>query len=124
MLDVNKKTIFRIFLGVAACIVLYWLLNERESVRSVIGSGLNIISPFITGGCIAFILNVPMRFFENKLEMISGPGLRRTVALLLTFISVALVLGGVFLLLIPQLVETVELLIPAVYDFLLDLGVY
>lgn len=124
MLDVNKKTIFRIFLGVAACIVLYWLLNERESVRSVIGSGLNIISPFITGGCIAFILNVPMRFFENKQEMISGPGLRRTVALLLTFISVALVLGGVFLLLIPQLVETVELLIPAVYDFLLDLGVY
>lgn len=124
MVDVNKKTIFRIFLGVAACIVLYWLLNERESVRSVIGSGLNIISPFITGGCIAFILNVPMRFFENKLEMISGPGLRRTVALLLTFISVALVLGGVFLLLIPQLIETVELLIPAVYDFLLDLGVY
>ena len=124
MLDVNKKTIFRIFLGVAACIVLYWLLNERESVRSVIGSGLNIISPFITGGCIAFILNVPMRFFENKQEMISGPGLRRTVALLLTFISVALVLGGVFLLLIPQLIETVELLIPAVYDFLLDLGVY
>ena len=124
MVDVNKKTIFRIFLGVAACIVLYWLLNERESVRSVIGSGLNIISPFITGGCIAFILNVPMRFFENMLEMISGPGLRRTVALLLTFISVALVLGGVFLLLIPQLIETVELLIPAVYDFLLDLGVY
>ena len=124
MLDVNKKTIFRIFLGVAACIVLYWLLNERESVKIVLDTGLNIISPFITGGCIAFILNVPMRFFESKLGVINGPGLRRTVALLLTFIAVALVLGGVFLLLIPQLVETVEMFIPAVYDFLLDLGVY
>lgn len=124
MLEVNKKTIFRIFLGTAACIILYWLLNERESVRVVMSAGLDILSPFITGGCIAFVLNVPMRFFENKLTKINGAGMRRTVALLLTFVSVAIVLGGVFLLLIPQLIETVELFLPAVYDFLLDIGVY
>lgn len=120
----NKKTIFRIFLGTAACIILYWLLNERESVRVVMSAGLDILSPFITGGCIAFILNVPMRFFENKLTAINGDGMRRTVALLLTFVSVAIVLGGVFLLLIPQLIETVKLFLPAVYEFLLDIGVY
>lgn len=124
LLEVNKKTIFRIFLGTAACIILYWLLNERESVRVVMSAGLDILSPFITGGCIAFVLNVPMRFFENKLTKINGAGMRRTVALLLTFVSVAIVLGGVFLLLIPQLIETVELFLPAVYDFLLDIGVY
>ena len=107
LLEVNKKTIFRIFLGTAACIILYWLLNERESVRVVMNAGLDILSPFITGGCIAFILNVPMRSFDNKLTKINGAGMRRTVALLLTFISVAIVLGGVFLLLIPQLIETV-----------------
>lgn len=124
LLEVNKKTIFRIFLGTAACIILYWLLNERESVRVVMSAGLDILSPFITGGCIAFILNVPMRFFENKLTAINGDGMRRTVALLLTFVSVAIVLGGVFLLLIPQLIETVKLFLPAVYEFLLDIGVY
>ena len=120
----NKKTIFRIFLGVAACIILYWLLNERESVKHVLDAALDILSPFITGGCIAFILNVPMRFFENKLTRIEGIGLRRTVALLLTFIAVAIVLGGVFLLLIPQLITTVEMFIPAVYDFTQEIGVY
>lgn len=124
MFEVNKKTIFRIFLGVAGCIILYWLLNERESVKVVIGAGINVISPFITGGCIAFIANVPMRYFENKLGRIQSAGLRRTVALLLTFVAVAIVLGGVVLLLIPQIAETVELFIPAVYDFLLDVGVY
>ena len=82
------------------------------------------MSPFITGGCIAFILNVPMRFIENKLSRIAGAGLRRAVALILTFIAIAIVLGGVFLLLIPQLVETVEMFIPAVYDFFMELGVY
>ena len=124
MFEISKKTIFRIFLGTAACIMLYWLLNERENVKHVLDTALNILSPFITGGCFAFILNVPMRFFENKLTKITGPGLRRTVALLITFVAVAIVLGGVFLLLIPQLIETVELFLPAVYDFLLEIGVY
>lgn len=124
MFEVNKKTIFRFFLGAAGCIVLYWLLNERDSVKHVLGAFLDILSPFITGGCIAFIANVPMRFFENKLIKIGNPGLRRTIALVLTFIAVALVVGGVVLLLIPQIVETVELFVPAVYDFLLKLEVY
>lgn len=124
MFEVNKKTIFRLFLGVALCIILYWLLNERESVKVVCNAALNVLSPFITGGCIAFIANVPMRFFENKLIKIKAPGLKRTIALILTFIAVALVLGVVFLLLIPQLVETIETFIPAVYDFMQEVGVY
>ena len=114
----------RIFLGAAGCIVLYWLLNETENVKRVLGAVLDILSPFITGGCIAFILNVPMRFFENKLTKIEAVGMRRAVALLLTFVAVALVLGGVFLLLIPQLVETIEAFIPAVYEFMQEAGVY
>lgn len=124
LLDVNKKTLWRIFLGTAGCIILFWLLNERESVKVVSGALLNILSPFITGGCIAFILNVPMRFFENKLVKIEAAALRRTVALVLTFICVILVVGGVVWLLIPQIKETIELFIPAVYDFFTDLGVY
>lgn len=124
LLDVNKKTLWRIFLGTAGCIILYWLLNERENVKLVFSAALDILSPFITGGCIAFILNVPMRFFENKLVKINSHSLRRVVALLVTFVAVALVLGIVFLLLIPQLTETIESLIPAVYDFMQEAGIY
>ena len=122
MFEVNKKTLFRIFLGAAGCIILYWLLNERENVKVVFNTVLDILSPFITGGCIAFVLNVPMRFFENKLLKISGEGLRRAIALFLTFVAVILVLGGVFLLLIPQIVETTKLFLPAVYDFVLEIS--
>lgn len=124
MFEVNKKTIFRFFLGAAACIVLYWLLNEHESVKLAWSTLLNILSPFILGGCVAFIANVPMRFFEGKLTKIQSFGLRRAVALVLTFIAVAIVLGGVFLLLIPQLVETIENFVPAVYEFLTKMGVH
>ena len=124
MFEVNKKTLFRIFLGTAACIILYWLLNERENVKHVWSNILNILSPFILGGCLAFIANVPMRFFENKLLKVENPGFRRAIALILTFIAVAIVLGGVFLLLIPQLIETIENFVPAVYDFLMEMGVH
>ena len=124
MFEISKKTIFRIFLGVASCIILRWLLSERESVKHFLDTFLDIMSPFIIGGCIAFIANVPMRFFENKLVKIEQAGLKRTIALLLTFIAVAIVLGGVFLLLIPQLVKTIEVFIPAVYEFLLDVEGY
>ncbi len=124
LFEISKKTLFRIFLGTASCIVLYWLLNERESVKHVVNTVLNILSPFILGGCVAFIANVPMRFFENKLTKIQNPGFRRAVALIFTFVAVAIVLGGVFLLLIPQLIETIENFIPAVYDFLMELEVY
>ena len=124
MFEVNKKTLFRIFLGAAGCIILYWLLNERDSVKVVLGAALDILSPFIIGGCIAFVANVPMRFFENKLIKIKGAGFRRAIALILTFIAVSIVLGGVFLLLIPQLVKTVEIFIPAVYDFMQELEVH
>ena len=123
MFEINKKTIFQIFLGVAACIILRWLLSERENVKHFLDVFFDILSPFIIGGCIAFIANVPMRFFENKLVKIEQPGLKRAVALIITFVAVAIVLGGVFLLLIPQLIETIEMLIPAVYDFFLELGV-
>jgi predicted PurR-regulated permease PerM len=53
-----------------------------------------------------------MRAFEKLLSKIKKPGLRRGVALILTFIAVFLVLTVVFVLLIPQVAETVRTLVP------------
>lgn len=120
MIELNKKTLRRIFLGVCACIVVYWLLHETASVGNVLNVFLGIFSPFITGACIAFVLNVPMRSFERILGKIKHAGLRRFLALVLTVIAVLLVLTVVCLLLIPQVIETVQILIPKVTDFLIS----
>ena len=37
MIELNKKNLERIFFGVAACIILYWLLHETERVQQVLG---------------------------------------------------------------------------------------
>ena len=108
-MELNGKTLRRIFLGVAGCIVLYWLLHETERLLSVLGFVTKMLSPFIVGSALAFVLNVPMRSIEdNLLKKIPKKGLRRAIALILTLIAVALLLFGIFALLIPQLIDTIE----------------
>ena len=110
-MEVNKKTLRNIFLGVAGCILLYWILHETDRVMGFLRIGFGILSPFFVGAAMAFVLNVPMRSIERHLTKIKKDGLRRAVALILTVICVLLVLYGVIYLLIPQVSDTVESLI-------------
>lgn len=122
MLDLNKKTLRRIFWGVCGCIVLYWLLHDAERVKSFFNTVSGVIAPFVIGGVLAFILNVPMRAIENTaLKKNSSAKLKRVIAVFLTFIALLLVIVVVFWLLIPQIIKTVNSLIPALSDFFLRL---
>ena len=107
-MELNKKAIRTIFFGVAGCILLYWILHETERVTAAYKVIAGVLSPFVIGAVLAFILNVPMRCFERMLGGIKQPTLRRVVALLLTILAVLLVLTVVFSLLIPQVIETAE----------------
>ena len=117
MFELNKKTVRNIFVVVAAGIVLYWILHETERVKSVYAVVKSIFSPFVFGAGIAFILNVPMRAFESILKNVKNEKWRRVIAVLLTFVAVLLVLTVVCLLLIPQLVDTVQSLVPSLIEF-------
>lgn len=117
MFELNKKTVRNIFVVVAAGIVLYWILHETERVKSVYAVVKSIFSPFVLGSAIAFILNVPMRAFEGVLKKVENEKWRRVIAVLLTFVAVLLVLTLVCSLLIPQLVDTVQSLVPSLIEF-------
>ena len=116
-MEINKKTLRNIFIGVAACIFLYWLLHETERIKAVWLAVSNVISPFVTGAAIAFVLNVPMRAIERPLKGIKKLGLRRAIAIVLTLLVVALVLTGVVYLLVPQMIITIESLIETIPGF-------
>ena len=116
-MHIDKKTFRNLFLIAAGCIILYWVLHEFERVKAVFGYISNIISPFVLGASLAFILNVPMRSIENMLVKVGNQTLRRVLALVLTLLAVLLVISLVFWLLIPQLAETVQALVPKLYAF-------
>lgn len=102
----DKKKYAVIFGGIAGCILLYWVLFQTERLVLAYTTVKAVLSPFLVGAVLAFILNVPMRGFENLLRNIKKPGVKRPVALLLTVLSFLLVLALVFGLLIPQILET------------------
>lgn len=122
-MNISRKTLRKCFFGIIGCIVFYWLLFDTERVSAVWQFIKAMISPFVIGAGIAFVLNVPMRGIENRLHRINSLGLRRAIALLLTFFCVLLVLFLVLQLLLPQLVRTGDKLVnqwPVFYEGIQD----
>lgn len=110
-MHIERKTLRNIFIGVGACILLYWLLHETERVKSVYHFIMNIISPFLVGAAIAFVLNVPMRGIERCTGFVKNRSLRRVISVILTFVFLGLVLFFIVKLLLPQIIETIQILI-------------
>lgn len=119
-LQIEKKTLKNVFLGVAACIILYWLLHETDRVKGVYTFVRNMLSPFIIGSVLAFICNVPVRAIEGKFTFIKKEKLRRLTAVSITSAVIILILALVFWLLIPQLSNTVQVLLPRLYSFVVN----
>ena len=116
-MQIDKKTLRYLFAAGIGCIVVYWLLHETERFATVWSAVSNMLMPFVIGAALAFVLNVPMRRIERYLKCIPGDGLRRVIAILLTFVFIVLVLVGVVNLLLPQITDTVQSLVPKVVDF-------
>lgn len=119
-MHIEKKTLRNVFIGVISCIVLYWILHETERFKTVFSIFMGVVSPFVLGAGLAFVLNVPMRAIEGLFTRVDNLKLRRLIAVLLTFIAVLLVLTLVFVLLIPQLSNTIQSLIPKLYTFVIN----
>ena len=118
-MQIDKRTIRNLFFLAIGCIFFYWLLHETDRVRTLWDAASGVLSPFVIGAALAFIFNVPMRAIERRLNVIKSSGGRRTAAIVLTFVSIILVIIGVFRLLVPQITETITILIPKLTDFFL-----
>ena len=116
-MKIDKKTIYRIFGCVLGCIAFYWLLHETDRVKEFAQYLGDIFAPFVFGGVLAFVLNAPLRAIESKLKFIKGDKMKRVAAILLTLLAIVLVVFGVVMLIIPQISDTLELLIAQMPGF-------
>ena len=105
-MQLDKKTIRTLLLMAGFCIVLYWALQNLDRVSGILGGLWGLVSPFVLGGSLAFILNVPMRAIERKLPK-KMTRFRRPAALTLTLLAVVGAMALVLLLIIPQLGRTI-----------------
>ena len=105
----NNKDIKKVRNLVISAILLYLGVQHINVVLQVLGNLFGMISPFVLGGGIAFILNVPMNGIEKLLAKASHgrKNYTRPLSLILTIISVILVIIIVFFVVIPELSATI-----------------
>ncbi len=108
------------FLFAVAVIAVYKTFDNFNSIWAFIGTLLDILSPFVVGFGIAFMLFAPSRYIENKLLQSKNRFLKRGARL----IAVAVVYIALFLIIGALLVFALPALVRALIDFLRTLPGY
>jgi len=104
-MEFKKETLKQIrglILFTAVVIVCLW---KFDTVIAVLRFVLNVVYPFLLGGAIAFVLNVPMNFVECHICK-TKTKYARGISLMVVLLGVAGILALVLFGLIPQLADT------------------
>ena len=124
IMDLSKisiKKIRELIVFTALLVVALW---KFDVVLGVLKTIWDIIFPFVLGGAIAFLTNVPMSFLEKKIfENVKKKNkivrkLKRPISLILTIVLVVGVIALVMFGVIPQLTRTMGTLVTSINDFI------
>ncbi|MBQ3091576.1 MAG: AI-2E family transporter [Clostridia bacterium] len=118
MEDKMKESI-RKYAGLAICLFsLFLAITYWEAAAGFLALLLGAARPLILGGVIAYIVNLLMRLYEDKLlGRVKGKtalALRRPLCILLALASVALLLVVLVWMILPELWASIQLLVSEV----------
>lgn len=123
-MNLDKETIKKIRGLILFTILVLVLLWNYKVIFSAIGFLWKVILPFVVGGAIAFVLSVPMNFFERKIFGKAKEAgkkwakkLARPISMIITIITVIGVIAVVMLVVIPQLANTIMNLGKTIQEF-------
>ena len=122
----NIKKLRGLIVFTAVLIAAFW---QYKVVIESVGVILTIILPFLIGGAIAFVLNVPMSFIEKKLfkkkdDEDKKSGGARLTSLILTILFVIGIIAVVVFVVFPKLGSTLISLGKSLQEFLLEAQIW
>lgn len=114
-MDLNRLNTKRILSMVALITVMILAIVHVMDILQWAKTAVALLTPFFLGGAIAFIVNVPMRFLEEKLFVkIEYPWFKkseRTIALLLSLTIIFALFSLVAVVVVPQLIDALTLFV-------------
>lgn len=114
-MELNKENIKKIIGIIAFGIGFYWILNNLDGALSFINKLFKLLFPFILGGMLAFVLNIPMTKIENfikkKQKKKKSKLPVRTISIVLSLVLFIVFIAIIAFLLIPELVDNIRLLL-------------
>ena len=113
----NKRSLLII---ITCGILFYWGLNHLSVFLGILKQLLGVVSPFLMGGAIAFVLNVPMKNIEKRLLSVfkEKKMLLRAVSILASFLLALGIVVFVVMMVIPALIDTLVQLNAGIPRFL------
>lgn len=124
-MDLNKHNLKKIRGLILFTIFVLVALQNYGILFAGLKLLISILTPFLVGGLIALILNIPMNFYERKLfterKYANKKGVKkiaRPVAFLLAILSVLAVIAIVVFVVLPELGNTVISLAKVLQEFL------
>ena len=104
----------------ASIIIAIYSLSQNLQYAGVIVSWfINVSSPLLIAGVIAFIINIPMTRFENLISKVSGNNKKigiysRGISLILSFFCIIAFISLMLSIVIPEVLNTFSLLASAI----------
>jgi len=127
-MELNKKNMKKLVILITFGIGLFWLLDSIPAIWDFISHVLNLLFPFILGGVIAFILNIPMKKIENFIKSrIKNKKSKLPIRTISITLSLVMFIGIILLicfLLIPELIENIQLLLKNIPAFINEAEVW
>ena len=111
-MEISKATMKKLMLLITFTVLLLVGVQHLDIVLNTLRVLWGILFPLVLGGAIAFVLNVPMHFLEEKLFTSTrkkkkiSPALARCLSLLLTFVLLIAVFLLLVLVIVPQLLDS------------------
>ena len=123
-MELSKKTVKRILLIITFTVLLIWAIYNHKLLFKYIGELYSLISPFVIGLCIAYVVNVIMRPIERLwLKLLSKckgkwvEKMKRPICLLLSILLVIGIILAVIFIIMPELSDSVSSLVSMVPSY-------
>jgi predicted PurR-regulated permease PerM len=117
---IDKRKVVTYTMIISIAIIVYMFFSNFSHVKDFLLSAIDVVSPIIIGFIFAYIINIPMKFMEEKFlyKAKISKGLKRTTALLLTVLVFVGLVVALFSFAVPQLVESINILAKNIPDYI------
>ena len=126
-MELNSKTIKKIIFIIICGAFIFTAFQNFGSVLEFIGKIFSVLSPAIAALCIAFVLNVPLSFFEKRVFSFMDKSqkrfikkLKRPICLTITYLLALGLVSVLLLVIIPDIIDTITYLAERLPSFVIQ----
>ncbi len=126
-MNLERSNTKKILLIITFTVLLFVGIQRLDIILATIHYIIRLIMPFIIGGCLAFIINLPMRFIENKLlsRLSKNKFLKkchRPLSMILSLLFLISIIGILCLLIIPEFIDKLNLFLNSISSVVTKVG--